>query len=72
MVQHAHGGVSSDAQGRDNVIDAELALDHGRFLAMRVKMIVAIGAYLQFNMPVFFPTLEVWPASIIRRPFMSK
>jgi len=51
-------GFLSDAQGRDNVIDAELALDaHGRFLAMRVKVIAAIGAYLQFNMPVFFPNV---------------
>jgi aerobic carbon-monoxide dehydrogenase large subunit len=45
----------SDAQGRDNVTDAELALDNeGHFLAMRVKTTAAIGAYLQNNMPAFF------------------
>ena len=45
----------SDAQGRDNVTDAELALDkEGHFLAMRVKTTAAIGAYLQNNMPAFF------------------
>jgi len=45
----------SDAQGRDNVTEAELALDKdGHFLGMRVKMIAAIGAYLQNNMPAFF------------------
>ena len=45
----------SDAQGRDNVTDAELALDAaGHFLALRVKTTAAIGAYLQNNMPAFF------------------
>jgi len=45
----------SDAQGRDNVTDAELALDKdGRFLALRVKTTAAAGAYLQNNMPAFF------------------
>ncbi len=45
----------SDAQGRDNVTDAELALDKdGHFLAMRVKTTAAVGAYLQNNMPAFF------------------
>jgi carbon-monoxide dehydrogenase large subunit len=44
----------SDAQARDNVTEAELALDKdGHFLAMRVKTIAAIGAYLQNNMPAF-------------------
>ena len=44
----------SDAQGRDNVTEAELALDKdGAFLALRVKTIAAIGAYLQTNMPAF-------------------
>jgi aerobic carbon-monoxide dehydrogenase large subunit len=38
----------SDAQGRDNVTEAELALDKdGIFLAMRVRNIVNLGAYLQ-------------------------
>jgi len=45
----------SDAQARDNVTEAELALDKdGHFLALRVKTIAAIGAYLQNNMPAFF------------------
>jgi len=44
----------SDAQGRDNVTEAELALDKdGTFLALRVKTVAAIGAYLQANMPAF-------------------
>jgi len=42
----------SDAQGRDNVTDAELALDQdGHFLAMRVKTTMAAGATMQANMP---------------------
>jgi carbon-monoxide dehydrogenase large subunit len=45
----------SDAQGRDNVTTAELALDkNGTFLGLRVKTIAAIGAYLQPGMPAFF------------------
>ena len=44
----------SDAQARDNVTEAELALDKdGIFLGLRVKTIAAIGAYLQNNMPAF-------------------
>jgi carbon-monoxide dehydrogenase large subunit len=44
----------SDAQGRDHVTEAELALDQdGVFLAMRVKTYAAIGAYLQNAMPAF-------------------
>ena len=44
----------SDAQARDNVTEAELALDNdGHFLAFRVKTIAAIGAYLQHSMPAF-------------------
>jgi carbon-monoxide dehydrogenase large subunit len=44
----------SDAQARDNITEAELALDKdGRFLALRVKTIAAIGAYLQHSMPAF-------------------
>ena len=38
----------SDAHARDNVADASLALDrNGKFLAMRVKNTVNVGAYLQ-------------------------
>ena len=43
-----------DAQARDNVTDAELALDKdGNFVAMRVKTMASIGAYLQTGMPAF-------------------
>jgi carbon-monoxide dehydrogenase large subunit len=42
----------SDAQGRDNVTEAELALDkEGNFLALRVRPTVAVGAMLQPGMP---------------------
>ena len=44
----------SDAQARDNVTEAELALDsEGHFIAFQVKTIAAIGAYLQHSMPAF-------------------
>lgn len=37
----------ADAQGRDNVTTAEMALDSdGRFLALRVKILADLGAYL--------------------------
>ena len=40
-------GFVSDEHGRDNVSSAELALDaDGRFLALRVALMVDIGAYL--------------------------
>jgi len=40
-------GFLSDAHGRDHVTEAELALDeHGRFLALRVKTLANMGAYL--------------------------
>src|SRR5438128_5974385 len=43
-----------DAQARDNVTEAELALDReGIFLAMRVTSLVNVGAYLQTGMPAF-------------------
>ncbi|MEA2947463.1 MAG: aerobic carbon-monoxide dehydrogenase large subunit [Alphaproteobacteria bacterium] len=43
-----------DAQARDNVTEAELALDKdGRFLAMRANVVAAIGAYLQTGMQAF-------------------
>jgi aerobic carbon-monoxide dehydrogenase large subunit len=43
-----------DAQARDNVTEAELALDrHGNFLSFRARIIAAIGAYLQVGMPAF-------------------
>ncbi len=44
----------ADAQARDNVTEAELALDKsGRFLGLRVKVVAAIGAYLQSGMNAF-------------------
>ena len=44
----------SDPQARDNITEAELALDkNGHFLALRVTTITAIGAYLQHAMPAF-------------------
>ena len=43
-----------DAQARDNVTDAELALDaDGNFLGFRARIIAAIGAYMQTGMPAF-------------------
>jgi carbon-monoxide dehydrogenase large subunit len=44
----------SDAQARDNVTDAELALDReGTFLGLRVKTVANMGAYLQTATPAF-------------------
>src|SRR5215467_8994503 len=41
-----------DAQARDNITEAELALDKdGTFLGLRVKTVAAVGAYLQTGMP---------------------
>jgi carbon-monoxide dehydrogenase large subunit len=48
----------SDAQARDNVTDAELALSaDGTFLGLRVKTIAAVGAYLQMATPAFVGNL---------------
>src|SRR5215468_10169749 len=47
-----------DAQARDNVTDAELALDQdGNFLAIRVKTIANLGAYLQVGSTAFLGNL---------------
>ena len=44
----------SDAQGRDNVTDAELALDKkGNFLGLRVNLIANLGAYTQSSSDAF-------------------
>jgi carbon-monoxide dehydrogenase large subunit len=44
----------SDGQARDNVTDAEMALDKdGNFLAVRAKTIANTGAYLQFGSTSF-------------------
>ena len=37
----------TDAQGRDNVVTAEMAMDaNGRFLGMRVNLVANLGAYI--------------------------
>src|SRR5207248_9550636 len=57
-----------DAQARDNVTDAELALDRdGRFLGLRVHTIAAVGAYPQANSNVFVANLGTL-AGIYRTP----
>ena len=58
----------SDAQARDNVTDAELALDEdGHFLGFRVKTIANLGAYLQMNSNVFVGNLGTL-AGVYRTP----
>ncbi|MGB7037516.1 MAG: xanthine dehydrogenase family protein molybdopterin-binding subunit [Xanthobacteraceae bacterium] len=57
-----------DAQARDNVTEAELALDSdGLFLGFRAKIIAAIGAYLQVGMPAFTGNLGTL-AGVYRTP----
>jgi carbon-monoxide dehydrogenase large subunit len=57
-----------DAQARDNVTEAELALDQdGHFLAFRARIIAAIGAYLQVGMPAFTGNLGTL-AGVYRTP----
>src|SRR6476469_3972826 len=47
-----------DAQARDNVTDAELALDQdGNFLGVRVKTIAAAGAFIQVGSQSFIGNL---------------
>jgi aerobic carbon-monoxide dehydrogenase large subunit len=59
-----------DAQARDNVTEAELALDkNGSFLAMRAKVIASIGAYLQTGMPAFTGNIGTL-AGVYRIPAM--
>jgi aerobic carbon-monoxide dehydrogenase large subunit len=44
----------SDTHGRDGVLEGELALDaHGRFLALRVRTFVGVGAYTSTFSAVF-------------------
>jgi len=58
----------SDAQARDHVTEAELALDlDGRFLGFRVKVIAAVGAYPQANSNVFVMNLGTL-AGVYRTP----
>src|SRR5262245_18067488 len=60
-----------DAQARDNVTDAELALDRdGIFLGMRVRSLVNVGAYLQTGMPAFTGNLGSL-AGVYRTPAMD-
>jgi carbon-monoxide dehydrogenase large subunit len=57
-----------DAQARDNVTEAELALDKdGTFLGFRAKIIAAIGAYMQTGMPAFTGNLGTL-AGVYRTP----
>ena len=49
----------SDAQGRDNVVTAKMAMDkNGKFLAIDVDLIAAMGAYLHAYGP-FIPYLGI-------------
>ena len=58
----------SDAEARDNVTDAELALDSdGTFLGMRVKTIANMGAHLQSGTPNFLNNLGTL-AGVYRTP----
>src|SRR6266851_4444254 len=58
----------SDAEARDNVTDAELALDkHGTFLGMRVKTVANMGAHLQTGTPNFLNNLGTL-AGVYRTP----
>ncbi|EKF40662.1 carbon monoxide dehydrogenase [Nitratireductor indicus C115] len=49
----------TDAQGRDNVVEAEMALSkEGRFLALRVRLIANMGAYIS-QYAAFIPYVGV-------------
>ena len=57
-----------DAQARDNVTEAELALDRdGHFLGLRVKTIAAVGAYPQAGSNAFVNNLGTL-AGVYRTP----
>jgi carbon-monoxide dehydrogenase large subunit len=57
-----------DAQARDNVTNAELALDNeGHFLGLRVKTIAAVGAYPQAGSNAFVANLGTL-AGVYRTP----
>jgi carbon-monoxide dehydrogenase large subunit len=57
-----------DAQARDNVTEAELALDHdGKFLGLRVTTIAAVGAYPQAGSNAFVANLGTL-AGVYRTP----
>ena len=58
----------SDAEARDNVTDAELALDRqGTFLGMRVTTVANMGAHLQNGTPNFLNNLGTL-AGVYRTP----
>jgi carbon-monoxide dehydrogenase large subunit len=60
----------SDAQARDHVTEAELALDKdGTFLAFRVKTTAAVGAYAQAGSNAFVMNLGTL-AGVYRTPAM--
>ena len=45
----------TDAQGRDNLVEAEMAMDaKGRFLALRINLVANMGAYISKN-AIFIP-----------------
>ena len=47
----------TDAQGRDNLVEAEMAMDaKGRFLALRINLVANMGAYISKN-AIFIPYL---------------
>jgi carbon-monoxide dehydrogenase large subunit len=57
-----------DAQARDNVTDAEMALDRdGNFLAVRVKTLANVGAYLQVGGQSFIANIGTL-AGVYRTP----
>ena len=58
----------SDAEARDNITEAELALDKdGTFIGMRVKTIANMGAHLQNGTPNFLNNLGTL-AGVYRTP----
>jgi carbon-monoxide dehydrogenase large subunit len=58
----------SDPQARDNVTDAEIALDKdGTFLAVRAKIIANVGAYLQVGSTSFIGNIGTM-AGVYRTP----
>jgi carbon-monoxide dehydrogenase large subunit len=60
----------ADAQARDHVTEAELALDRdGHFLALRTRTTAAVGAYPQANSNVFVMNLGTL-AGVYRTPAM--
>src|SRR5437764_14748818 len=60
----------SDAQARDHVTEAELALDRdGHFIAFRTKTVAAVGAYAQAASNVFVMNLGTL-AGVYRTPAM--